>query len=57
MSLLSGLDCDDRSGFEDLIKGLRQQGKAVFYCSHVLEVVEQVCFYLLIFAKRRRARL
>ncbi len=36
---------------KNLIKALGKKGKAVFYCSHVLEVVEQVCSHLLILRK------
>ena len=45
---LSGLDVSSALVLKNLIRALGQQGKAVFYCSHVLEVVEQVCSHLLI---------
>jgi len=45
---LSGLDVTSALILKNLIKSLGQQGRAVFYCSHVLEVVEQVCSHLLI---------
>lgn len=45
---LSGLDASTALVLKNLIKVLGQQGKAIFYCSHVLEVVEQVCSHLLI---------
>lgn len=45
---LSGLDVSSALVLKTLIRALGQQGKAVFYCSHVLEVVEQVCSHLLI---------
>jgi ABC-2 type transport system ATP-binding protein len=45
---LSGLDVSSALILKTLIKALGQQGKAVFYCSHVLEVVERVCSHLLI---------
>jgi ABC-2 type transport system ATP-binding protein len=48
---LSGLDVTTALILKNLIKTLGQQGKAVFYCSHVLEVVEQVCSHLLILRK------
>lgn len=48
---LSGLDVTTALVLKNLIKALGQQGKAVFYCSHVLEVVEQVCSNLLILRK------
>jgi ABC-2 type transport system ATP-binding protein len=45
---LSGLDVISALILKNLIRKLGQIGKAVFYCSHVLEVVEQVCSHLLI---------
>jgi ABC-2 type transport system ATP-binding protein len=37
--------------FKNLVQTLGQQGKLVFYCSHVLEVVEKVCSDVLILRK------
>jgi ABC-2 type transport system ATP-binding protein len=48
---LSGLDVTTALVLKNLIRELGQQGRAVFYCSHVLEVVEQVCSHLLILRK------
>ncbi len=48
---LSGLDVTTASILKNLIKALGQAGRAVFYCSHVLEVVEQVCSHLLVLRK------
>jgi ABC-2 type transport system ATP-binding protein len=48
---LSGLDVTSALVLKNLIKTLGQRGKAVFYCSHVLEVVERVCSHLLILRK------
>src|SRR5882762_6680264 len=48
---LSGLDVTSALVFKHLIKALGEHGKAVFYCSHVLEVVEKVCSHLLILRK------
>jgi ABC-2 type transport system ATP-binding protein len=45
---MSGLDVTSASILKNLIRVLGQQGKAIFYCSHVLEVVEQVCSHVLI---------
>jgi ABC-2 type transport system ATP-binding protein len=45
---LSGLDVTSALIIKNLIKELGRQKKAIFYCSHVLEVVEQVCSHLLI---------
>lgn len=48
---LSGLDVTSALITKSLIKSLGEQGKAVFYCSHVLEVVEQVCTRVMIMRK------
>jgi ABC-2 type transport system ATP-binding protein len=48
---LSGLDVISALILKNLIRTLGQRGKAIFYCSHVLEVVEQVCSHLLILRK------
>jgi ABC-2 type transport system ATP-binding protein len=48
---LSGLDVTAAFIFRKLVTSLAKQGKAVFYCSHVLEVVEKVCTHLLILKK------
>jgi len=48
---LSGLDVTTALVLKNLIAALGKQGKAIFYCSHVLEVVEQVCSHLLILRK------
>jgi ABC-2 type transport system ATP-binding protein len=45
---LSGLDVTSALIVKNLIKSLGEQGKAVFYCSHVLEVVEKVCSHVMI---------
>jgi ABC-2 type transport system ATP-binding protein len=45
---LSGLDVSSVLIFRQLVKLLAERGKAVFYCSHVLEVVEKVCTHVLI---------
>jgi ABC-2 type transport system ATP-binding protein len=45
---LSGLDVTTALILTSLIKELSGRGKIIFYCSHVLEVVEKVCSHLLI---------
>jgi ABC-2 type transport system ATP-binding protein len=40
---LSGLDANTALILKELLRELAAQGKTVFYCSHVLEVVEKVC--------------
>ena len=48
---LSGLDVTSALIVKNLIKSLGERGKAVFYCSHVLEVVEKVCTRVMILRK------
>ena len=40
---LNGLDASTQLMFKTLIKNLAAEGKTIFYCSHVLEVVERMC--------------
>jgi len=48
---LSGLDVTSVLIFKNLIQAFSARGKSVFYCSHILEVVEKVCSQLLILRK------
>jgi ABC-2 type transport system ATP-binding protein len=48
---LSGLDVTCALIFKYLIQSLSVKGRTIFYCSHVLEVVEKVCSRLLILRK------
>lgn len=48
---LSGLDVTSTMIFRNLVKTLGEQHKTIFYCSHVLEVVEKLCTHLLILRK------
>src|SRR5271163_608441 len=48
---LSGLDATSALILRNLIQSLSARGKTIFYCSHVLEVVEKVCSHLLILRK------
>jgi ABC-2 type transport system ATP-binding protein len=48
---LSGLDVTSALVFKNLVQALGRAGKLVFYCSHVLEVVEKVCTDVLILRK------
>jgi ABC-2 type transport system ATP-binding protein len=48
---LSGLDVTSVLIVKNLIRALGQNGKAILYCSHVLEVVERVCSHVLILRK------
>jgi ABC-2 type transport system ATP-binding protein len=47
----SGLDVTIALVFRKVIRLLAEQGKAIFFCSHVLEVVEKVCSHLLVLRK------
>jgi ABC-2 type transport system ATP-binding protein len=40
---LNGLDANAARQLKELISGLAERGKAILYCSHVLDVVERVC--------------
>lgn len=48
---LSGLDVTSTLIIKNLIQALSARGKAIFYCSHILEVVEKVCSHLIILRK------
>lgn len=48
---LSGLDVTTVLVIKSLIQALSARGKTVFYCSHILEVVEKVCSHLIILRK------
>lgn len=48
---LSGLDVTSVLIVKGLIQALSAQGKSVFYCSHILEVVEKVCSHLIVLRK------
>lgn len=48
---LSGLDVTSALIFKNLVQALGRSGRMVFYCSHVLEVVEKVCTDVLILRK------
>lgn len=50
---LSGLDAVTARLFKDLLVLLAQEGKAILYISHVLEVVERVCDRVIILSKGR----
>lgn len=48
---LSGLDVTSVLIIKDLIQALSARGKSIFYCSHILEVVEKVCSHLIVLRK------
>jgi ABC-2 type transport system ATP-binding protein len=47
----SGLDVSSALIFKSLVQLLSAKGKAIFFCSHVLEVVEKICSRLIILRK------
>jgi ABC-2 type transport system ATP-binding protein len=51
---LSGLDVTSALIFREMVKALSRAGKAIFYCSHVLEVVEKVCSHVIILQNGRQ---
>ncbi len=51
---LSGLDVTSALIFRNLVSCLRREGKLIFYCSHVLEVVEKVCSHVTILQKGKQ---
>jgi ABC-2 type transport system ATP-binding protein len=51
---LSGLDVTSAMIFQKLVSALSREGKTIFYCSHVLEVVEKVCSHVTILRKGRQ---
>jgi ABC-2 type transport system ATP-binding protein len=48
---MSGLDVTSSLVLKNLIRELSGRGKAIFFCSHVLEVVEKICSQLIILRK------
>jgi ABC-2 type transport system ATP-binding protein len=50
---LSGLDVGAMMVVRELLEALAAQGRIVFYCSHVLEVLEKICARVLILRKGR----
>lgn len=51
---LSGLDVTSALIFQKLVSALSREGKIIFYCSHVLEVVEKVCSHVTILQRGRQ---
>jgi ABC-2 type transport system ATP-binding protein len=48
---LTGLDANAALVVKELIRSLAAQGRTIFFCSHVLEVVERVCSRIVIIDK------
>jgi ABC-2 type transport system ATP-binding protein len=51
---LSGLDVTSAMIFRKTVAALSREGKTIFYCSHVLEVVEKVCSHVIILQKGKQ---
>ena len=54
---MSGLDPVGRREVRDLIAGLRQEGKTVFMCSHILSDIEVLCDRVAILKRGKLAHL
>jgi ABC-2 type transport system ATP-binding protein len=50
---LTGLDANAALLVKELIRGLAAQGRTIFFCSHVLEVVERICTRIVIIDQGR----
>ncbi|HJR61470.1 MAG TPA: ABC transporter ATP-binding protein [Vicinamibacterales bacterium] len=50
---LTGLDANAALIVKELIRSLAAQGRTIFFCSHVLEVVERICARIVIIDKGR----
>ncbi|MFZ1731015.1 MAG: ABC transporter ATP-binding protein [Bacteroidota bacterium] len=48
---LNGLDANAAMIVKELLKRLAQQGKTIFFCSHILDVVERICTRIIIIDK------
>jgi ABC-2 type transport system ATP-binding protein len=45
---LNGLDANSIFIFQDMIKSLSEKGKTIFYCSHLLDMIEKISTKLII---------
>ncbi|MGE5359905.1 MAG: ABC transporter ATP-binding protein [Bacteroidales bacterium] len=50
---LTGLDANAALVVKELLRSLAGQGKTIFFCSHILEVVERICSRIIIIDKGR----
>ena len=48
---LTGLDANAALIVKELLRSLAAQGKTIFFCSHILEVVERICTRIIIVNK------
>ena len=51
---LSGLDVVSAMIFRKLVVGLSRERKTIFYCSHVLEIVEKVCSHVIVLQRGKQ---
>jgi ABC-2 type transport system ATP-binding protein len=51
---LNGLDVGAVLLVQDLIRSLSREGRIIFFCSHILEVVEKLCSRLIIISGGRK---
>jgi len=51
---LSGLDVVSAMIFRKLVAGLSRERKTIFYCSHVLEIVEKVCSHVIVLQRGKQ---
>lgn len=51
---LSGLDVTSALIFRKLVSALSREGKMIFYCSHVLEIVEKVCSHVIVLQRGKQ---
>jgi ABC-2 type transport system ATP-binding protein len=51
---LSGLDVVSAMIFRKLVVGLSRERKTIFYCSHVLEIVEKICSHVIVLQKGKQ---
>ncbi|KAA3611371.1 MAG: ABC transporter ATP-binding protein [Calditrichaeota bacterium] len=45
---LNGVDANTALVFKELLRQFREKGKTIFFCSHILEVVERLCTRIII---------
>jgi len=50
---MSGLDPKGRKDIRDLIYGLKEEGKTIIFCSHILDDVERLCDRVVLFHRGR----
>ncbi|MFC1554548.1 ABC transporter ATP-binding protein [candidate division KSB1 bacterium] len=50
---LSGLDANTAIVIKEILAGLAKQGKTIFYCSHIMDVVERISDRIVIIDKGR----